>query len=212
MMVIVSLILALLLLAGIIYALRHHQERRRQELVAREQPLPPLKTPMAVSEPAVTVTVESAPEAANADWRQRCQALRDQGRYQEAVSTCRQAWPQWQSFEHAARVMRAAIRNPDTDSATRQQWLHALFRLAAQASFLHDRVEGLPDPIPRLLAQQFDAQELDALDMPWPEIGYRELRLLTKSDRKQLAQLLGEPAAHQSARIFHRKRWLAAIS
>lgn len=221
MMVIFSVILALVLLVGIIYALRLHQERTRQQLVAREQPLPPLKEPEPepepepMPEPAETAATEvsaAGPAPDTADWRQLCQTLRDQGRYQEAMAVCRQAWPQWQSFEHAARVMRAAIRNPETDAAARQLWLLTLFKLAAQASFLHDKVDGLPDPTPRLLVQRFDPPQLDTLDMPWPEIGYRELRLLTKSDRKQLVQLLGEPETHQSARIFHHKQWLTAIS
>lgn len=230
MMVFLSLILALALLAGIIFMLRQHQERTRQTLVARQQPLPPLTRdtgtrdtrqavdvmPMPIGPAIASAAPEPAPEpepaVEDADWRQLCQRLRDQGHYQEAVSVCRQAWPQWQSFDHAARVMRAAIRNSLTGTATHQQWLQRLYHLAAHASFLHDKVDGLPDPTRQLLAQHFEPQQIDALDMPWSQIGYRELRLLTKSDRKQLVTILGEPETHQSARIFHDKQWLTAIS
>lgn len=214
-MMLLSLILALALLAGIIYALRRHQERTRQELVAREQPLPPLAhEPPPRPEPQPELEPEPEPEPAteSTDWRQSCQTLRDQGRYHEAVSVCRQAWPQWQSFDHAARVMRAAIRSSATDSAAHQRWLHSLYHLAAHASFLHDKVDGLPAPTRQLLTRRFDPQQIDALQMPWSEIGYRELRLLNKSDRKQLVTMLGEPETHQSARIFHDKQWLTAIS
>lgn len=254
MMVIFSLILALLLLTGIIYALRQHQARTRQELAARQQPLPPLikgdKEPDRrpahdiASPPTQPVTSAQAPvhdaarkqetkqarqetaaalraapgpaliksATANPDWRQQCQALRDQGRFEEALSTCRQAWPQWQSFDHAARVMRAAIRHTKNNSADQQLWLRRLYTLAAQASFLHDKADGMPDPTRQLLMRRFTQQQVEELDMPWSQIGYQKLRLLTRSDCKQLTQLLGEPEAHQSARIFHGKQWLTSIS
>lgn len=236
MMIFLSLILALALLAGIIFMLRQHQERTRQTLVARQQPLPSLtddtetgdtrQSDNSMPTPSGPAIASAAPRPApepeplpepepaieDADWRLLCQRLRDQGRYQEAVSVCRQAWPQWQSFDHAARVMRAAVRNSATGTATHQQWLQRLYHLAVHASFLHDKVDGLPDPTRQLLAQHFEPQQIDALDMPWSQIGYRDLRLLTKSDRKQLVTILGEPATHQSARIFHDKQWLTAIS
>lgn len=226
MMVIFSFILALALLVGIIYALRQHQERTRQELVAREQPLPPLPKKTATDTTAKTVGLEErpvppAPEAPapaqpptaeTSDWRQACQELRDQGRFDEALSVCQQAWPQWQSFDHAARVMRAAIRTHARDSVQYQSWLQRLYTLAAQASFLHDKVDGLPDPNRQQLTRLFTPQQVATLDMPWSQIGYQHLRLLTKSDRKQLVQWLGEPETHQSARIFHDKQWLTSIS
>ncbi len=228
MMVIFSFILALALLAGIIFALRHHQERTRQELVAREQPLPPLPgreaararphntdtfTPFdspSVAEPE-SVAIPQSPDA-RTDWRQACQILRDQGRYEDALSVCQQVWPQWQSFDHAARVMRAAIRNTASDTEEHRFWLRRLYSLAAQASFLHDKIDALPDPTRALQTRLFTPQQVASLDMPWSQIGYRDLRLLTKSDRKQLTQWLGEPETHQSARIFHDKQWLTSFS
>lgn len=218
MMVIFSFILALALLVGCIYALRQHQERTRQELVAREQPLPPLpkktsgnedrSVPPSPREPAAS----PQPAADVTDWRQACQILRDQGRFEDALTVCQQAWPQWQSFEHSARVMRAAIRTHARDSRQYQHWLQRLYMLAAQASFLHDKVDGLPSPGRQRLTRLFTPQQVATLDMPWSQIGYQQLRLLTKSDRKQLAQWLGEPETHQSARIFHDKQWLTSIS
>lgn len=234
MMVIFSFILAFALLTGIIFALRHHQERTRQALIAREQPLPPLpKRDAALSRPAApaqTQATDHSPPLADtpaepgattprepsldttADWRQTCQKLRDQGRFEDALTICQQAWPQWQSFDHAARVMRAAIRSSGSGTADRQHWLSRLYTLACQASFLHDKVDGLPDPTRQLLVQTFTLQDVAGLDMPWSHIGYQNLRLLTKSDCKQLLQWKGEPQTHQSARIFHAKQWLTSIS
>lgn len=70
----------------------------------------------------------------------------------------------------------------------------------------------MPEAGRQQLAERFDPQQVDQLDMPWADIGYLELRLLTKSDRKQLVHMSGEPETHQSARIFHDKQWLTAIS
>lgn len=207
-MVIFSFILALALLVGIIYALRQHQQRTRQALIAREQPLPPLANRQKPAQPAPPLQ----PSTETTDWRQACQTLRDQGRYEDALAMCQQAWPQWQSFNHAARVMRAAIRNSANDPAQYRQWLQRLYTLAAQASFLHDKVDGLPDPTRQLLTRLFTPQQVASLDMPWAQIGDQHLRLLTKSDRKQLRQWLGDPETQQSARIFHDKQWLTSIS
>ncbi|MEX0738450.1 MAG: hypothetical protein WD071_03815 [Pseudohongiella sp.] len=207
-MVIFSLVLALMLLVGIIYILRRHHERIRQDVVERDQPLPPLVREVT----PVTTSTETTAATSGGDWRQRCQILRDQGQYDAALAACQQAWPQWQSFDHAARVIRAAIRNTDKDSAEYQQWLHRLYRLAAQASFLHDKIDGLPAPTRQTLGERFNPQALEKLSMPWSDIGYRELRLLTKSDRKQLLAMLGEPKTNKSARIFHDKQWLTSIS
>ena len=237
MTVIFSLILALVLLVGIIYALRTHNERTRENAIAREQPLPPLANntapaasappaddnspPQAGATPAAEAPGESIisnnnlPDAVSCqttDWRQSCQTLRDQGRFDEALLACQQAWPQWQSFDQDARVMRAAIRRHSGDAAQRNHWLQQLYRLAAQASFLHDKVAGLPDPSRHSLAKRFTPAQIDVLDMPWAELGYEQLRLLTKSDRKQLVQLWGEPDTHQSARYFHANQWLTSSS
>ncbi|PHQ83373.1 MAG: hypothetical protein COB65_06980, partial [Thalassobium sp.] len=31
---------------------------------------------------------------------------------EDALSVCQQVWPQWQSFDHAARVMRGPLSQP----------------------------------------------------------------------------------------------------
>lgn len=238
MMVVFSLVLALTLLVGFIYLLRQHHQRIRQAVVAREQPLPPLSSdnsqpiigqpgknltpapngsasrsspspdisPAAMQPPATATAIDKG------DWLQACQWFRDRGDYDAALATCHQAWPQWQSFEQAARVIRAAIRNTPRSSTEYQLWLARLYQLAAQASFLYDKVAGLPEPNRRLLAKRFDRALIEQLEMPWQEIGYRELRLLTKSDCKHLLQMLGEPKTHQSARVFHDEQWLKSNS
>ncbi len=108
--------------------------------------------------------------------------------------------------------MRAAIRSTSHDPQSHQRWLLRLYTLAAQASFLHDKVDGLPDPTRQRQTHLFTPQQIASLEMPWAQIGYQDLRLLTKSDRKQLTQWLGEPETHQSARIFHDKQWLTSFS
>jgi len=158
----------------------------------------------------MTPSPENDARGEKTDWRQACQILRDQGHYDPALAICRRAWPQWQSFEHAARVIRAASRNTDKDSPQYRPWLLRLYTLAAQASFLHDKVDGIPEPARQLLTRGSDPQEIEKFDMPWSQIGYRELRLLTRSDCKQLVAILGEPDMHQSARFFHGKPLLTS--
>jgi hypothetical protein len=83
--------------------------------------------------------------------------------------------------------------------------------MAAMASLLHGRVAGMADPARQLPAQGFDPQEIEKFDMAWSQIGYRQLRLLTKSDCKRLVAILGEPESHQSALEFHGNQLLTSI-
>lgn len=242
MMVALSLILSLMLLAGIIYVLRRHQHKVLQDVVEREQPLPPLPHDSSgdadnagpgqapdLTEPATIE--EAAPESSpNMDsapppqsepdpvpeltaartpdpkqWREHSQTLREAGAYEAALSACEMGWPRWQSYQEAARVIRAAIRASAAEE--RDIWLERLYQLAAQASFLHDKVQGMPDPNWQMLAQRFDHADVTALEMPWDTLGYQQLRLLTKSDIKLLTKTKNEPKNHQSARVLHRKQW-----
>lgn len=240
MMVALSLLFSLMLLTGIIYVLRRHQHKVLQDVVDREQPLPPLpreanrdidsaipnETPDLT---APAATGESAPEpdpttdfapdceprpapeltaARTGDskqWREKSQALREAGAYEAALSACKMGWPRWQSYQEAARVIRAAIRASAPED--RDIWLERLYQLAGQASFLHDKVPDMPDPNWQTLAQRFDPADVTALEMPWNTLGYQQLRLLTKSDIKLLTKTRNEPKTHQSARILHRKQW-----
>jgi hypothetical protein len=168
----------------------------------------------------LTSTSKTAKPAIKPDlhWRQKCAMLRDAGEHEAALAACAEGWPQWQSYQQGAIVIRAALRaldeldrqldNTDWVAQThREIWLERLFRLAAQASFLHDQVDGLPNLGWRALTDRFRRSEIENIPMPWHQLGYRQLRLLNQSDCRALVTCFGEPAAHLSAKSFHSALW-----
>lgn len=157
-------------------------------------------------------------EKPKSHWRDRSTALKKAGNYDAAFSACGEGWPQWQSFQQAALVIRAALRSLDdidkradnTDwvaQTQREIWLERLFRTAAQASFLHDQIEGLPNLDWRALKAQFTQHEVEKLPMPWHQLGYKELKLLNQTDCQALISLFDQPSAHLSAKTFHQHLW-----
>lgn len=128
---------------------------------------------------------------------------RELGDYEQALACCGEAWPQWQSYQQAAIVMRAAIRTAST-AELRNDWYNRLYHLAVQASLLHDRISGLPDLTRQQMIDKFSRQVIDGLGIPWQDVGCDQLRLLTKSDRKQLIALYGPPETHRSAKVWFR--------
>lgn len=182
------------------------------------EPKPASLTP-AASQPATPVSI---PDASNPmpdlHWRERCAALRESGEHEAALAACTEGWPQWQSFQQGALVIRAVLRDLDaldrradnTDwvaQTQREIWLERLFRLAAQASFLHDEVDDMPNMGWRTLNSRFDRREVEKLPMPWHQLGYRKLRLLNQSDCRAMVKCFGEPTGHLSAKSFHRIAW-----
>lgn len=146
-----------------------------------------------------------APAPPQGDWKQRALYWRDRGEYEEALACCGEAWPQWQSYQQAAVVMRTAIRHASNDDEHRD-WYDRLYHLAVQASLLHDRIEGLPELTRQQMAANFTRDDLDALGLPWADVGCNRLRLLTKADRRNLTALYnplyGAPAEHRSAKVW----------
>lgn len=126
---------------------------------------------------------------------------RELGDYEQALAYCGEAWPQWQSYQQAAIVMRAAIKAAPSEEI-RKDWYDRLYHLAIQASLLHDRVKGLPDLTRQQMIAKFSRADIDALGIPWKNVGCDQLRLLTKSDRKQLTVLYGSPDGHKSAKVW----------
>lgn len=215
MLALLSLILALALLFVIVMVLHRHQQRALTDAAEREQGLPPLELdpPQDLAVPALTQAAHEetgAPEAPAAlaqqeDWRSASQALKDAGEHEAALQRCRAAWPQWQSYQQAAVVIRAALKQKDLTEQTRVMWLTRLYRMACEASFLHDKVEGLPNHNWQKLTRLTSPERLSELATPWQELGYRELRLLTKTDCINMTREWGEPATHMSVKKLHQK-------
>ncbi len=230
MSVVFLVLLSLALLAAIVVGLRRYQMRESESNADRQAPLPPLDlgavgafsdeeypadaASLDVVTPAVvettTVPAASPARADGGHWLQECNELKNQGRYLEALAVCEFNFPQWGAFSQACTVLRAHIRSLARSDEPVEPLLQKLYHLAACASFLHDKLPELPALTPRQL-RQLPSTVWDSLEMPYDLIGYQELRLLGKSDQKQVRELWGEPSQHLSPRVYHRDTWLRLL-
>ncbi|MCB1669813.1 MAG: hypothetical protein R3F41_19215 [Gammaproteobacteria bacterium] len=157
----------------------------------------------------------NVPDSADADnienWQEQIGELKRLDRLDEALRICQEQLPLWSAYQQASLIHRARIKQHSQDGQPIEEELRALYNLAAQASFLHDRVKGLPN-LPLSQLKQVDLEEISRLEMPYPQIGYNELRLIKKTDIKLLLECWGKPKAHLKPRELHGETWKSLIA
>jgi hypothetical protein len=154
--------------------------------------------------PVESASVESSVDAES--WQEQIAELKKQDRYDEALRICRQEYPLWSAYQQASLIHRARIKQLSQANHDITEELTSLYQLAAIASFLHDRVRGLPN-LSLAQLKLLDLSWISALDMPYRQIGYTELRLIKKTDIKLLLEKWGRPQAHISPRQLHPDAW-----
>lgn len=119
--------------------------------------------------------------------------------------------PERKAFAEAATALRAIITAKRRDKADFEAELQQLYRLAAQASFLFDtwEIEGVGMAEDVFL--DLPREVWESLPMPYDQLGFRKLSLLTNADGKLLRQHWGQPQKHQSAQLMHLDAWEAAV-
>lgn len=211
-MLFITLVLSFALVALIVMALKKNQQRRLDDLAERDHSLPPLD--IAPEPPATLPTLEPVASALRSeataeqagDWREQCKELRQAHLFEQALVCADQAWPLFQSYEQTALTLRAAIKQAQQDASPEfDKWLTTLYRTAAEASFLYDKVAGEPELRWQSIARTYSRQELRRIELPWIDIGADKLRLLTKTDRKLMIQAWGDPRQHISAKIYKKQ-------
>jgi hypothetical protein len=116
------------------------------------------------------------------------------------------------AFREAATALRAMILSAARNGADGDDLLFQLYVTAAQANFLLSTPSvigagsryDVAASIPKTIWQQ--------LPMPYAEIGYRHLRLLTYTDCDWLTVAWGEPDRHSTARAHHQAVWDACVA
>ncbi|MDP2282548.1 MAG: hypothetical protein Q8L06_00300 [Pseudohongiella sp.] len=219
-MLLLLLILVAVLIGLVVYVLKKDQQRRHIAMAEQEQTLPPvsLQTTDPVQSNIVELPIAESITAQqdelnknepNCDelscdelsWKERCKIFRDKKQFQQALAAAQEAWPQWQSYEQTAITLRSMIKALESSEQEKMgALLHSLYRKASEASFLYDRAEGQTTPRWQTIAQTTDRLELEKLSFAWQSLGYKELKLLTATDIKNMVKLWGEPDHHLSAR------------
>jgi hypothetical protein len=161
----------------------------------------------AETEPNVSDFISVQLDEPAEDWKEACKKHRQAQRFDTALFYSEQAWPQSQSYDQAAITIRAAIKQAQRDeSPDLEKWLAALYRAGTEFSLLYDKIPSEPDLRWQTIALLYTRDDLSKIALPWLEIGVNGLRLLTKTDRKLMTQLWGEPRQHMSAKIYHKPK------
>lgn len=125
----------------------------------------------------------------------------------ERLVLARKYMPLPAAFREALEAIRALILANTKQRFDASDLLSQLYVTAAQESFLLSTayIPGVSSrydiaaSIPRNVWQQ--------LPMPYADIGYRHLPLLTLTDYRWLVVAWGEPDAHRSAQAYHQAVW-----
>ena len=197
--------------AAVVLVLKKNNERHRKQLAEYEQHLPVLTVDLdtlpqdiddELPEPEPAANFVSEPVIAEpaslpaTHWKDQVRSFRDAGSYEQAIVAADSAWPQWQYYEQVAITLRAAVREHKKDApAQAEYWLHKLYKVAAEASLVHDK----PQQQDLMQAPPASREQLNDVKLSYADIGVDKLRLLTKTDKKQMQELWGTPVQHITA-------------
>ncbi len=142
-------------------------------------------------------------------WHDHIKTLRDDP--EARLQVARDHFPLPAAFREAAVALRALIRNRKKVASDYTDLLEDLYRLAVQESFFF-AVDYIPDIGPSFnVAAEVPREIWIGLECPYQEIGYEQLKLLNKTDKRWIAEAWGEPGDHTTAQAFHGGLWNAAV-
>lgn len=221
---------ALLLLVAMVYLLHRHNQVETRQLADRSAPLPPLhgatlrsspetpsdttdvpfRTETSVATTPAAPTPESAMEddenSSGGSWYDEVAELKRRGALDAALRICHSAFPLWSAFQQATLIRRAQIKARLTARQEYISELRDLYHLAAVAELLHGRAKA-EESLSLTQLKMLNMNDILALDMPYPEIGFVHLRLIKKTDIKLLQDVWGKPNQQRSPRVVHEAMW-----
>ena len=230
-----SILLALVLLGVTVYGLHRYQSMEVEYQVDRTMPLPPLKrgsqpnflerarsgnqdsapelesgaaTAPAVKQAAADkpeVDVEAASQAQS--WQTRVSAAKRNGDISQAMALCSAQQPLWGAYNQLCILLRGQLKTAGLEETEKQELLTRLYRTAVVAELLHDKSD---DSSHLSLAQlrDRDFQQAETLPIDYEKIGYAQLRLIRKSDIKEMLAAWGRPEGHRLPREVFEDWWL----
>lgn len=230
-----SILIAIALLGVTVYGLHRYQTMEVEYQVDRTMPLPPLKRgsqagilertrsgnqdlePEQAPEATTTSITETAavakpqasdtPASQEASWQARVGAAKRGGDISQAMALCTEQLPLWGAYNQLCILLRGQLKTADLDERERQELLSRLYRTAVAAELLHDKSHDSP----RLSLAQLrsrDFQLVESLPFDYERIGYAQLRLIRKSDIKEMLAAWGRPEAHRLPREVFEDWWL----
>lgn len=219
MVAILSIIFALGLLGLTVYFLHRHQAMEVEFSVDRSMPLPPLDSDFKAviglqsnlktrsrEFPTAEDTAPSSAINAAKHWQTSVSQLKKSGDISGALKLCRKEFPLWGAYNQACILLRSQLKSDQLTPTQVEDKLSELYRTAAIAELLHDTSPDFTQVTPKQL-RKLELTQVEKLKLPYRELGYINLRLIRKSDIKQLHAHWGPPSQHSTPRQMYKSWW-----
>lgn len=116
-------------------------------------------------------------------------------------------WPI--GFKESVLALRAIIRDKNKANLDYESDLLSLYHLAAWESFCPKQCENIKEPAFKVF-EQIPGGIVADLPVDYQQLGYEQLKLLTKTDAKMLVNLYGEPKQHSTLNQLYADIWQQA--
>ena len=116
-------------------------------------------------------------------------------------------WPL--GFKESVLALRAIIRDKKKADVDYESDLLSLYHLAAWESFCPKQCESIDEPAFKIF-DQIPGGVVADLEVDYQQLGYEQLKLVTKTDAKMLVSLYGEPNQHSTLNQLYAEVWQQA--
>lgn len=116
-------------------------------------------------------------------------------------------WPL--GFKESVLALRAIIRDKKKADVDYESDLLSLYHLAAWESFCPKQCESIDEPAFKVF-DQIPGGVVADLEIDYQQLGYEQLKLVTKTDAKMLVSLYGEPNQHSTLNQLYAEVWQQA--
>lgn len=216
MVALISILLAISMLALTVYGLHKYQNMEFGLSAERSIPLPPLdnidgdgdsrKQPISIELEAAD-SISEAPSKQQADnWVTEVSKLKSKGNLEGALAICHRALPLWSAYNQTCIILRSQLKQLEAEDPRFDSILKELYRTAGVAELLHEKSPS-SNHLSLTQLKQLSLEAIIELNLDYTELGYANLRLIRKSDVKLMLSQWGRPAHHTLPRTLHQDWW-----
>ncbi|PNK60153.1 hypothetical protein [Psychrobacter sp. FDAARGOS_221] len=155
----------------------------------------------------VALRENNRPDTGFLSWSNYIKQHKDDPQQRYAVAQQFLPWPL--GFKESVLALRAIIREQKKQQQDYEDQLWTLYQLAAWESFYPKQSPQLDEPGFKIFVQ-FPGSKVTELTIDYQQLGYQQLKLLTKTDAKMLVALYGEPEQHSTLYQLYPEVWQQA--
>lgn len=147
---------------------------------------------------------KTRPETGFLSWPNYIKKQKDNSAKRYEVAQQFLPWPL--GFKESVLALRAIIRDKKKADEDYESELLSLYKLAAWESFCPKYCETLQEPGFKVF-DQIPGGTITALPIDYQQLGYKQLKLIIKTDAKMLVSLYGEPKQHTTLNQLFAEVW-----